>query len=114
MEQAQIEKLGYSHLRPQQDLERAVKRFVEGRNVSSLLTGSGKSLCYCTTVFFLPYTYDELTHDGLSTVHLAISLMTDQVRAMRERERDIRWLSIVKTKRELWMCAMGDPRLPNK
>ena len=41
-------KLGYSTLLPQQ--ERVVRAFVQGRDVFvSLPTGSGKSLCYCSS-----------------------------------------------------------------
>ncbi len=79
--------LGYKELYPKQDL--VVGEFILGNDVFVCLpTGFGKSLCYC----ILPRTFDYLKggHD-VSTQHLVvivsplISLMKDQVRAMRER-----------------------------
>ena len=66
----EAEKLGYSHLCPQQ--ERAVKKFVEGRDVFvSLPTGSGKSLCYCILLLRTIFCW-ELTvcPSWLLSVHL--------------------------------------------
>ena len=49
------QKLGYRELRPNQEL--AVRHFLRGHDVFvSLLTGSGKSLCYC----LLPKAFDFL------------------------------------------------------
>ena len=77
--------LGYSELRPNQEL--AVKNFLRGHDVFvSLPTGSGKSLCYC----LLPKAFDflwqriESTQSILVVVSPLIALMQDQVRAMRE------------------------------
>ena len=50
------EEIGYSSLRPQQEL--AVKQFVSGNDVFVCLpTGSGKSLCYSV----LPSVFDHLS-----------------------------------------------------
>ena len=76
--------LGYSELRPNQ--RAAVRSFLKGRDVFVRLpTGSEKSLCYC----LLPYAFDILRHGERNSMVLVvsplISLMKDQVRAMKER-----------------------------
>ncbi len=81
---AAVRKLGYSELRPKQEL--VVKKFVRGQDVFvSLPTGSGKSLCYC----ILPTVFDGLRKvEGQSIVVVVsplISLMKDQVLAMSRR-----------------------------
>ena len=72
--------LGYSELRPNQ------RSFLKGRDAFVCLpTGSGKSLCYC----LLPYAFDTLRHGERNSMVLVvsplISLMKDQVRAMKEK-----------------------------
>ena len=76
--------LGYSALRPQQEL--AVKSFVQGNDVFiSLPTGGGKSLCYS----ILPDVFDALRTEVEPSIVIIVSpliaLMKDQVRSMTER-----------------------------
>ena len=75
------EKLGYSALRPQQEL--AVKSFVQGNDVFiSLPTGSRRSLCYS----ILPDVFDALRTQVEPSIVIVVSpLMKDQVRSMTER-----------------------------
>ena len=77
-------KLGYSGLRPLQDL--VVKKFLQGKDVFvSLPTGSGKSLCYC----ILPAVFDILRKVKDASIVVVVSplvaLMKDQVSAMTKR-----------------------------
>ncbi len=80
--------MGYSKLRAKQ--ETVVKHFLRGRDVFvSLLTGSGKSLCYSVLyVAFDKLWKTEACRSRLMAVVLSplIALMKDQVRAMIRRD----------------------------
>ena len=103
--------LGYSELRPNQEL--AVKHFLRGHDVFvSLPTGSGKSLCYC----LLPKAFDflwqriESNQSILVVVSPLIALMQDQVRAMRERGATVVYAGMVEDELERSICS-GDFQL---
>lgn len=79
-----IRELNYDKLRPQQEL--VIRKFVGGGDVFvCLLTGSGKSQCYC----LLPAIFDHLRCSQSQSVVVVVSplitLMKDQVRAMSSR-----------------------------
>ena len=78
--------LGYAELRPNQAL--VVKSFLEGRDIVSVPTVSGKALCYC----LLPDIFDILRGSNLVemqsvfiVVSLLVALMKDEMRQMTER-----------------------------